>query len=275
MGSVGDIGNDKTLLRRINVKLLHGAILSGEGLSEIVPEVRVLEMPFTFRSYKEFHYVRGKLTPELKNRFSKKGYELIGWVDPGFLYFFSKRVIRSPEDYQESKPWNYQDEPVTQEMFKVFGVKPIPITSVDVRIALQIGMIETVCASAPSVLSRDWFTELKYMTDMPITMGAAGFIIKKRTLAKLSEEHQTILRGVINRHLNELVAKTEMIDVDAIESLKKAGIEIIGLDDEERATFTEVGSEVKSGLGPLIYSQDLLDSAMEALEDYKAGQKGH
>ena len=102
----GVMGDEPDVLRKIRSNQLQGAFFTGYGIGRIYSPARVLEMPFLFRNTDESDYVRKKLMPEIEAGFRKKGFELLGWPEVGFIHFFSKHKIDSLEDVQKSRIWS-------------------------------------------------------------------------------------------------------------------------------------------------------------------------
>ena len=50
-------GDEKDVLRKIRVGQLHSAGFTGVGLGEILPEIRILELPMLYRNYEEVDYI--------------------------------------------------------------------------------------------------------------------------------------------------------------------------------------------------------------------------
>jgi TRAP-type C4-dicarboxylate transport system substrate-binding protein len=53
----GVAGDERDVLRKIRINQLHGGAFSGFGLGDIIPEVRVLELPLLFHNALEADHV--------------------------------------------------------------------------------------------------------------------------------------------------------------------------------------------------------------------------
>ena len=74
----GVSGNEKDVVRKLRVGQLHAAGFTGVGLGEILPAVRLFELPYFFRNYKEVDVVHRELDGWFEEAFRKKGYVLLG-----------------------------------------------------------------------------------------------------------------------------------------------------------------------------------------------------
>ena len=91
-------GDEEVVVRKMKSGQLDGAAVTAVGLSKIVPNALVLQLPGLFNSYKELDYVRKKMNDDLAAEFDKKGYVFLGWGDVGFAYIFSNTPVEKPED---------------------------------------------------------------------------------------------------------------------------------------------------------------------------------
>ena len=105
-------GDEEVVVRKMKSGQLDGAALTAVGLSKIVPNALVLQLPGLFTSYKELDYVRKKMNDELTAEFDKQGYVFLGWGDVGFAYIFSNTPIEKPEDLQKAKMWAWSADPI-------------------------------------------------------------------------------------------------------------------------------------------------------------------
>ncbi|MDH5513172.1 MAG: TRAP transporter substrate-binding protein DctP, partial [Gammaproteobacteria bacterium] len=123
----GVSGDEPDVLRKIRFGQLHGAAMTGHGIGHIYSPVRVLEIPFLFRSYDEVDHVRARLMPEIRAGFRENGFELIGWMEVGFIQLFSQEPIYSLEDMRKRRIWLWQGDPLGKAFFAASGISPVPL----------------------------------------------------------------------------------------------------------------------------------------------------
>ncbi len=262
-------GDEKDVLRKMRNGQLHAGGFTGFGLGAIATDVRVLELPFMFESHGEIDYVRTQLDSLFAGFFEAKDFLFLGWADVGFIYMFSNSPVRTPADLQRAKMWIWSGDPLAELFFKAFDISPIPLSAPDVLTSLQTGIINAVYSSPLASVALQWFTRVKYMTDVPITHGIGAVLVAKRALRKASEEDIRTLHDLCSRFLRSLNNKTRIQNQEAIESLKKEGIKIVSSDEASRKEFFSTGKNAwNDGVGKL-YSQDLLDQVSAILREYR------
>lgn len=267
-------GDEKDVLRKIRNGQLHAGGFTGFGLGSVVPEVRVQELPFLFRDLAELDYLREKTDDYFNQKFEEKGYLHLGWTDVGFIYLMSNEPITAPEDMSAARMWIWSGDPLAEMFFRAFDLAPIPLAAPDVLTSLQTGVIDAVYGSPLAVIALQWFTRVDYMTDVPITHGLGAVLVSKKALGKVSPEDIATLRAVAAPRLRRLTEKTRVQNVEAIEEMKKEGVQVVGVDDAVRDEFFRRGRGAwQDGVGSL-YPRELLDRVVAIVDEYRGSQHG-
>lgn len=263
-------GDEKDVLRKMRNGQLHAGGFTGFGLGSIAPHVRVLELPFLFETHDEIDHVRTQMDSILAGFFEEKNFISLGWADVGFVYMFSNSPVLSPADLQTVKMWIWSGDPLAELFFKAFTISPIPLSAPDVLTSLQTGIVDAVYSSPLACVALQWFTRVKYMTDVPITHGIGAVLISEKALNKASESDIRILKELASQYLGELNEKTRKQNNEAIESMKREGVEVLAVNEQMRNEFFTTGKSAwKDGIGEL-YSQELLDRVLDILKEYRA-----
>jgi TRAP-type C4-dicarboxylate transport system substrate-binding protein len=263
-------GDEKDVIRKMRNGQVHGAAFTGFGLGSIVPEVRVLELPFMFDNLDELDYVRAQTNDYYTKAFDDKGYALLGWTDVGFVYLFTRNPVKAPADMAAQKWWIWSGDPLAEIFFKAFKIAPIPLAAPDVLTSLQTGVVDAVYSSPLACVALQWYSRVKYMSDIPVTHAISAVLVSKKALAGVSDADLAAIEEVSRTNLAELTAKTRVQNNEAIEEIKKEGVQVVAVDAAARKDFTDRGRAAWSeGVGTL-YTQDLLDRVKKMLTDYRA-----
>jgi TRAP-type C4-dicarboxylate transport system substrate-binding protein len=265
-------GDEKDVLRKIRNGQLHGGGFTGFGLGSVVSEVRVEELPFMFETLDELDYLREQTDEYFEQAFEEKGYLHIGWADVGFIYIFSKNPIRSPQDMTRAKMWVWAGDPLAELFYQAFDISPIPLSAPDVLTSLQTGIIDAVYASPLACVALQWFTRVNYMSDVPITHGLGAALISKKALRKVDPADVEVLLEVSRPLLRRLTEKTRVQNLEAVDEIRKEGVEVLTADEAARDEFFDKGRQAwGNGVGRL-YRQELLDRVKAALSEYRNNQ---
>jgi hypothetical protein len=121
-------GDEKDVIRKMRNGQIHAAGFTGFGLGAIVPETRVLELPFMFESLEELDYVRGATNDYYEKAFKAKDYALLAWTDVGFVYLFTKSPVRKVSDMPNTKWWIWSGDQLAGRGVRVApGVRGAPV----------------------------------------------------------------------------------------------------------------------------------------------------
>jgi TRAP-type C4-dicarboxylate transport system substrate-binding protein len=263
-------GDELVMLRKIRLGQLHGGGFSGQGLGEIAPELRVLEIPFLFENSDEVDQVHAKLDPTLGKIIEDKGYVLLGWAEVGFIYVFTDRPVRVPEDLKQVKMWLWEGDPLASAFFAAYGISPIPLALTDVLTALDTKLINGVYGSPLACIALQWFTRVKYMTDLRLTHATGAVVIDRRAWEAIPPADRERVRSTAAIHFQKLVERTRIENEESIGVMKKRGITIVTPDRARMAEFAEVGRRVWHGQVGKLYPQSLLDQVLAAIKEARA-----
>jgi len=271
----GVTGDEPEVLRKIRFGQLQGGALTGHGIGYIYSPARVLEIPFLFRSYDEVDYVRAQLMPEIREGFHRNGFELLGWMEVGFVQLFSREPIYSLEDMKKRRIWLWQGDPLGSAFFDASGLSPVPLPITEVYTSLSTGLIDTAIAPPLGAIALQWYTRTPYMTDVPIMDGIGGLIVSRRFFDTLPPDLQVLLRRTGEAAGKRLVSETRRDNTKSLAVLKQHGVtfttewkdkdsDILNLRDRAAAVLA------KSGYIPA----EIYDRARKALEVYRARKTG-
>ncbi|MCH6567319.1 MAG: TRAP transporter substrate-binding protein DctP [Nitrospinae bacterium] len=266
----GVLGEDKDVLRKIRIGQLHAGGFTGVGMGEILPEVRVLDLPFLFFNYDEVDHVIGKMEETFARRFAERGFILLGWAEVGFVHFFSKSPIRTQDDLKTHKVWMWQGDPLAQAYFRALGVSPIPLAVTDVLTSLQTDLVDTVYACPLCAVALQWHTKVSYMWALPMADAAGAVLMSKKAFDRLPPKYQALLKERTREYMRRLVLQTRADNARALEVLRKRGIQVVAApQNEEMERFVATGHQAQQSLVGRLYSQELLDKVRSAVADFR------
>ncbi|MFC2170460.1 TRAP transporter substrate-binding protein DctP [Calditrichota bacterium] len=267
-------GDEIDVIRKMRYGQLHSAGFTGAGLGEILPEVRILELPFLFRSKEEVDFVSNKFIDRFDSAFRDKGFVLLGWAEVGYVYILGKEPMRGVKDLKGTRMWTWQGDPLAMELFQSLDVKPLPLSLPEVLSGLQTGMLDAVYVSPLAAVSLQWFTRLKYMNVQPVTNAIGAVLVTKKQFDSIPAEKQQVLLDVSRKHLRELTKISRRDNQASIVEMEKAGMVMLDPPSkEEMVNFYAVGEKVKRNLTGKLYSAELLADIEKALKEYRAGKK--
>jgi TRAP-type C4-dicarboxylate transport system substrate-binding protein len=265
----GILGDEKDMLRKMYIGQINGAALTSAGLSAIFGEMDVLQIPFLFRSYDEVDFVIKEMNGFFREGLEKHGYVLLGWSEGGFVRLLSTTPIATLDDLKKAKVWTWADSPMTKAIFDEAGISAIPLSIPDVLVGLQTGLVDVVYAPPTGAISLQWFTKIKYMTDVNLTYLIGGVVIKKNIFEKISPANQEILMDTCRRQVAQLKITIRKENQEAIQVMVKQGIKIIHPTPEQVADFVRVSEKAMQKLEGKSFSKKVRDEVIGKIEAYR------
>lgn len=265
----GVSGDERDVIRKMRINQIHAAGLTGVGLGDIVPAVRVLELPMLFKNYQEADYVKSKLQKEFETQFEQKGYVLLGWSEAGFVNIFSNKPIKSKADMSGTKWWAWEGDPLVKAMYDSLGIVPIPLALPDVLTSLQTNLIDAVYGPPLGVIALQWFTKTKYMTDLNLANSTGAMIMSKVEFSKLPPDLQSLLKTTADKYGNKLIQSIRQDNARSVETLKKNGIQVVAVSPADQAELEKAALDVRPKLVSKLYSQELLNRVQSLVEEYR------
>ena len=263
----GIAGDELDVLRKIRIGQIHATAFSGVGLTQILPEVRVLDLPFLFRDLDEVDRVHDALRDHFARGFRDKGFELLGWAEVGEVHLYSKHPIDRLSDLAQRKVWTWSGDPLSMETFTAMGANPVPLAATDVTTSLSTGMIDTVYGPPLAALALQWHAYTSHMTSYAIAHATGAILISERFYDRLPGELAELLRVEFEEAMEELTYALRVQSNQALGVLEeKSGLkptpEPTG---EERQAFDAVHRQVAERLTDRLYPGETLERVYRIL----------
>ncbi len=257
----GVAGDEETVVRKMRVGQLDGALLTSTGLGALVPQVLVLQAPGLISSYPALDDVRKELAPQLEALFVKAGYKLVSWGDSGQIRIFSKHKIQHPDDLRGVRPWVWRGSPTMRAFIEAAGANGVTLGLPEVFSALQTGMVDTVIASSVGVLSFQWHTKLKTITKPGGGIVVGAYVIKQDRLDALPKEARDFILQSAEDHAEEFREGGRRLDDEASKALLDR-LKAVNIWRNQQA-WAAVQREARNALVGRLYSRSLLVRVQE------------
>jgi TRAP-type C4-dicarboxylate transport system substrate-binding protein len=268
-------GDEPDVLKKIRFGQLHGGAFTGYGIGHIYSPARALELPFLYSDIDEIDYVRERFMEEIEQGYRDNGYEMLGWMEVGFIYFFSKEPIRSLDDLQERRIWHWQGDPIGKAFFDASGIAPVPLSIIDVYTSLSTGLIDTVYCPPLGAIALQWFTKTRYVTNVPMANGIGSLIVARRFYQNLPQDLQKLLKSTGQATGEKLVAATRKDNQDSLDVLRGKGMEfVLNPEDLDEAQVRDISTKAAQSLMDSGYiPKATIDRIQQWLAEYRADKE--
>jgi TRAP-type C4-dicarboxylate transport system substrate-binding protein len=267
----GVLGDEKDMLRKMNIGQIHGAALSSPGLSTLFKELDIFQIPFLFQTYGEVDYILTHMSTFFKRGLAANGYILLGWSEGGFVRLMTTSPATTLEELKRLKVWNWEEAPISKAIFDEAGVTGIPLSVPDVLVGLQTGLVDVVYAPPAGAIALQWFTRVKYILDLPLLYMAGGVVVKQSVFQGLAADHQKIVQAVFDEYMPILQAAIRQDNQEALQIMAKHGVQTLKPPPDQIEVFKQLSTRALTNLPGSTFSPQTLAQVHELLEKYRAG----
>ena len=256
----GQLGSHIQMMEGIQVGTLEIGSFATPAVTEFVPEVALLSMPFMFRSWDEFVALANSPVGEKINAaYKPKGLYCGGYATHGFRTFLNRKMpINSLEDMQKSK-WRIMPNELFIDLFKAMGVSPITLPWPEVFSALQRGVIDGIDLTLNESWGAKVYEVVNYISRINYAMNVQAYIASQKFLDGLPAD----LRSVVIKGMGEAAKwhADQILEADrtlVIPDLEKH-VKLNSISSAERARFKEavapVNQKWRQKIGPDLYDE--------------------
>lgn len=265
----GISGDEFDVIRKLKLGKLHSAGFTGVGLGQILPAVRVLDLPMLFDSYAEIDYISEKLRLYFEEEFLKKDFVLLGWAEIGWVNLFTTKEYKSLEAMRGMKMWVWDGDPLAKAMFKELNISPNPLAITDVFTSLQTGLIEAVYVSPLAAIAMQWFTKTKYMITLKLTNSNGALLMTKEKFNSFSKSDQAYLKAKFLQFSKDLNAASRADNEKAYDTLKKNNVKFVDISATELKIFENSSLSLWNKMANDLYPRELLSKVLNYRKEFR------
>lgn len=266
----GVLGGEAEMVRKVQRQGLDAIAISGSGLPFIDSSVDCLNLPMLFASYEELDYVRNGIGSDLEQRLAQKRFKVLTWAEGGWIHFFAKTPVRTPDDLRKLRLWTSVGHPEAEKLIKEFGFQVVPLPETDMLTALQTGLIEAIDVPPLFALLDRSYQLAKYMTNLRFAPLNAATVINVQAWERIPERHrQRLLEAVTHtgRALRDEIRKS---GDDAIKEMQKRGLQIVDLDEPTIAQWRAEAQKAYKKFGCSVHHPDLFEKVLRLHREFRS-----
>ena len=266
----GVLGEEPDIITKMRINQIQVGVVTVVGLSKIDKAMNVLSIPMLYKDYKESDYVRSKMQPILEQRLEAKGFKVLNWGEAGWVYFFGKTPILTPDDLKKMKLFVWGDDADTMNIWQSAGFSPIPLSSTDILPNLQTGMINCFDTTPILALSSQWFALAKEMTNMKWCPLIGATIITTHAWDKIPmASRPALLKAAAvadKRFRDDIRASSDK----AIDVMKEHGLVVHDITAEQHQQWENLFQSVYPQISGTLIPKDIMDMAIKFRDESRA-----
>lgn len=265
----GVAGDDEDVVRKIRLGTLNAGLLTSIGLGDIDRTVLALQVPMMYESYEELDYVRDKMSANLEKIFEQKGFVVLNWTDAGWVHFFAKSPVRTPDDLRALKLFTSAGDVRTIELWKAAGFNPTPLPATEISTALQTGLVTALPSPPQAAVILQWYNQAKNMTDLKWAVLMGATVISKAAWDKIPAELRGPLMEASHQTGERLRNEIRTRGPKDVEAMEKRGLTVVHLDPAAVDLWRRTAEEAYPRLRDNWLPAQAFDEAKALRDEYR------
>jgi TRAP-type transport system periplasmic protein len=266
----GAQGGEADTVRKLRAGALDAALLTVVGLSEIHESVDALQnMPMMFHSLEEVDYIGEKLRPRIEKSLRDKGFVVLFWADMGWVRFFSKQPITTPDDLRKAKLFSWAGSIDEADILKAAGFNPVSLETADILPMLNTGMINAVALPPLYALASQVNRVAPYMLEINWAPLVGGLVVRERSWNKLTPQEQRELYRAALQAGAAMKARNRIESDRAVEEMVARGLKVQKLTPAVEAEWRRTATAAYPRIRGKIVPADLFDEVDMHLKDLR------
>lgn len=270
----GVAGDDSDVVRKMRLGTLDAGLLTATGLADVDRAVFALAVPMAYASYDEYDAVLEKMTPQLEAIYADKGFVVLNWADAGWIHFFAKSPVRTPEDLKSLKLFTWSGDTAAVEIWKASGFTPVPLPSTEIATALQTGLVNAVPTTPQAAVLLQWYTHAPYMNDLKWAVLLGGSIVRKSTWERIPAELRPALLAASREAGRKLREQTRGGAERDVEAMTKRGLTVVHVDAAVEAQWRAAAEAAYPRVREVFVPAAAFDQALSYRDEYRKGKGG-
>lgn len=270
----GKLGGESKMVSQMRLGALDAAMLTTTGLAEIEKGVTGLQTaPMIFRSLDEVDHVGSRLQPALEKRMEKAGFVVLFWSDAGWVRFFSKQPMRTPEDLKKFKLFTWGGDAEAVQLWKSAGYHPVPLETADIVPMLDTGLINCVPAPPFVALATQIYDRAPHMLELNWAPLSGALVIRKAAWDKLpADARPALLKASVEAgKANKAQGRAE--SDKSVEAMKSKGLMVHPVSPELEAQWREAAEAFYPKLKGKFVPAEIFDEVQRLLKEHRANPR--
>jgi TRAP-type C4-dicarboxylate transport system substrate-binding protein len=264
----GVAGDEPDMIRKMRIGTLNAALITVTGLQGIFNGVKTLSYPLLLQSDDELTYVLDRMKPFFDTELSKRGFKPIMWSPSGWVYFFSRAPVVTPNDLRRQKLWVWSGDPDEVQAYQSAGFQTVSIAATDLMTSLQGGMVDAFVTSPLVAASSQWFGIAGNMATIKLAPLWGAAVVSMKSWSQIPADLQLRLLDAAEKISQSLAPDLAKADGQAIDVMKKYGLKINQVSPQATQDWVDLLQKTFSGLVGRSYDKTSFEMANGYLGEY-------
>jgi tripartite ATP-independent transporter DctP family solute receptor len=222
----GQAGNEGRLIQSLRTGVLDGAFVGGSSLETVVPDFRVVSLPYLFDNNEQANRIlQGPVGDDMLKMLDAFGMTGLGWGAIFERNLATNKPINSVADLQGLKLRVLQT-PGFVEAYKALGTQPTPMAYGEVFLALQNGVVDGMEISPDAVVADKFVEVIKAYALTRVHQSTTVFAMSKARFEALPADVQAMMRQAAKDAIAYGLGEHAKLMAAGLEAVKAKGITV-------------------------------------------------
>ena len=222
-GVLGDELSTVRMVQQGRIELFTGSL---GALVDLVPELRVLELPYLFANETEVDSTIEKMWPQMRKALAARGYEGVGWSAVGFRHLWTKRPIGSLDDLRKLRIRS-MPTPTYERFWKLAGVSAVAMGVPEVAPLLEQGSLDGFDQAITFTFASSWHQYVKHLTLTAHIFQPGVAVIGPQGRSRIPKSALPTLTVGVDLITKESLHRVREVDRGLLSSLPGVGVAVV------------------------------------------------
>jgi TRAP-type C4-dicarboxylate transport system substrate-binding protein len=264
----GVAGDETDMVRKMRIGQLQAAGLTLSSMSTVVPDAWVFSLPMLVETDEELDAAIEAVGDDIERRLEEKGFKVLAWTSAGWVHFFTKEPVVTPDDMRKHKLFFWGSDTQYLELIKNAGFNAVPLAVTDLLTSLQTGLVNAFAAPPTAALAFQWFALARNMTMLRWQPMPGVLVISTKVWDRFPEALQAELQASAERITREVHQKVQDLDQKAVMVMRNLGLKTHEVPEAVKADWEKMVRE--KGLPVFVgerISKDVYDRLRNAIRE--------
>ncbi len=261
--------DEATMISNMKIGRQHAASITALGLASVDPAFNIFSIPMFFSSYEEYHAVRAKVEPVLKEKLEAKGLVFLNWGDTGWVYLFSKAPVPNVEALKQQRLYTSAGEDAFVQLYKQNGFNPRPLPFTEIQSGLMTGLLDAVPSTPLATLAFQWYRNVPQMLDLGVGPLAGATVVDAKVWNSINEGDRTKILAVAKKMQDGLDKNVPAQDTQARAEMVKRGLKVTTPDAAAVKGFREMADRFAASMKGEVVPADIYDQATRERDAFR------
>ncbi len=266
----GVAGDEPDMIRKVRIGALNAALVTVTGLQSIFNGFKTLSYPLLLQSNDELAWVLDRMKPYFDAELQRRGFKPFMWSLGGWVYFFSRYPVSTPDDLRRQKLWVWSGDPDEIQAYQSAGFQTVTVASTDLLTSLQGGMVDALVTSPLVAASSQWFGVASNMYALRLAPLWGAAVVSTRIWAQVPPDLQQKLLDAAQSIADDLSPQAQKEDDQAISAMKTYGLKVNPVTPQAAVAWRDLLDRTFAPLVGKMYDKQTYDLVKAYVDQYVA-----